>query len=597
MVVIQRRALLGAGALLALTGAATLRTERSVFIQGATVFDGTGTPPYAANIVVRNGRIAEIGPQVQAPQDAQVIDARGKSLLPGLFDVHTHWTGSGEPATTPDIATAYIQSGVTTVNDFHQAPETFEPRRRWLATLASPHVNLTARISTPGGHGADWADQNTTRWANTPEGGRAAVTAIAPYRPDLIKVFADGWRYGNAPDNTSMNEPTLQAIVEAAHARGLKVVTHTVTAERGAIAARAGVDLIVHSIQDREIDPATAALMRDHAIAYAPTLAVYEPVKPGASAPANPNTPRTIQIRRKFAFAQANVRLLAEAGVPVVVGTDAGMTDTPHGRSTLRELELLVEAGLTPTQALIAGTSNAARAMGVLDDRGTIERGKRADLLLVDGSPWLDITAVRKTHAVLIDGRLVHGPDVALAAANLRPLMPAITVAPLIDDFERKDGRTRLNTLRTDDYDGGEDRTVMLSQIITQPGGNRILSVSARMSHKASPYAGVIFPFSRGGVEPADLSAWQGIRLKIRGDDQPCEIRLRDANGAWRTAVPAGAEWRTITVPFDRLTRDSSGDRAPSNRWTGREVFDLRISGSRTDGERLWFEVDEISLY
>jgi hypothetical protein len=94
----------------------------------------------------------------------------------------------------------------------------------------------------PGGHGADWADQSTTRWVNTPEAARAAIEALIPYHPDLIKVFTDGWRYGAAPDNTSMDGWTLSALTDQAHKHDLKVVTHTVTVDRGLLAAHSGVD-------------------------------------------------------------------------------------------------------------------------------------------------------------------------------------------------------------------------------------------------------------------------------------------------------------------------------------------------------------------
>ena len=97
----------------------------------------------------------------------------GKALLPGFFDLHTHWaTSRGFPTTTPQIATAYVQSGVTTVNDYNHQPESFAPRREWLSHLVAPHVNFAARLSTPGGHGADWADEATTITVNTPRAAR-----------------------------------------------------------------------------------------------------------------------------------------------------------------------------------------------------------------------------------------------------------------------------------------------------------------------------------------------------------------------------------------------------------------------------------------
>lgn len=594
-------AALGSAALVGWAGlggwSASPPEEPTLAIMGATVFDGASPAPYGANVLIRDGRIAAVGPEVRAPRGAKTINAQGKALLPGFFDVHTHWTSGGTPAGTPDIASAYVKAGVTTVNDFHQPPEAFEPRRRWLQTLATPHVNLTARMSTPGGHGADWADQNTTRWANTPESAVAGVAAVAAYSPDLIKAFHDGWRYGQSADNTSMDERTLKALVDAAHARDLKVVTHTVTVARGAEAARAGVDIIVHSLQDREVDAETIAAMRASGVVYAPTLAVYEPVKPGETPPGDMNTPRMRLSQRKFQFALDNVRLLQAAGIPVALGTDAGMPGTPHGSASLHEMELLVRAGLTPVQALMAGTANSARAMGVIADRGTIEVGKRADLVLIDGRPWEDISHVHRTHSVFIDGRQVHGPGIALPAANHRPLMPAVQVGALVDDFSRPDGRTSLDTLRLDDFDGGQDRTVQLSQVIPRGTDGGALSLSARMARKDSPSAGVIFPLSRGSVEPVDLTRYRGVRLEVRGDGGAYELRLRGESGSWRANVQAGSQWKTVEVPFSAFEPIAQRGGAAGPAWTGQNLFELRLGGSRAAGSMMWLEADNVSFY
>ncbi|MHC3126831.1 amidohydrolase [Brevundimonas sp. GN22] len=594
---VVRRTLLGAVGFAALGGFAPSSDNQAIAIIGATVFDATGSAPHAANVIIRDGRIAAVGPDVRAPRGARVIRAEGKALLPGFWDVHTHWTPGGDPAMTPDVATAYVQAGVTTVNDFHQPPESFEPRRRWLSQLATPHVNLTARMSTPGGHGADWADQNTTRWANTPEAGRAGVQAITPYQPDLIKVFADGWRYGQSADNTSMDEWTLKAIVDEAHEANLKVVTHTVTVERASFAARAGVDIIVHSLQDRELDDATVEAMKAARTAYAPTLAVYEPVKPGQAAPSDPDSPRLRQSVRKFGYALSNVKRLHDAGILIALGTDAGMTGTPHGSSTLHEMELLVQAGLTPTEALMAGTANSAQAMGMIADRGTIEVGKRADLVLVDGRPWEQISDVRKTHAVLIDGKVVHGLGVALPQANRQPTLPPVKVGATVDDFTRPDGRTNLDTLRVEDFDGGQDRTSQISQIVTGEDGTRYLSIAARMSQKYSPTAGVIFPMARGGIEPADLSGYRGIRLKVRGDGMPYDLRLRGLAGSWTGRFNASSEWAEIEVPFDALTPVALRDGGQGAPFDATHIFDLRLGMVREGGSRAWLEVGSISFY
>jgi imidazolonepropionase-like amidohydrolase len=266
------------------------------------------------------------------------------------------------------------------VNDFNEAPEAYAPLREWLGTLAAPHVNFAARISTPGGHGADWADQATTKWVNTPEAARSAVESLAAYKPDLIKVFTDGWRYGAAPDNTSMDGWTLSALTEAAHQQHLKVVTHTVTVERGLVAAKANVDSLAHGLQDRVLTPDEVQIIKASGMAEIPTLAVYDPNK-------DPSKPADAQRLRKFDNALKNVKLLYDAGVPIALGTDAGMPQTPHGPSTLHELELLVRAGLTPAQALVAATQTSAHLLAQDGDRGTIAPGKRADILLFDGKP------------------------------------------------------------------------------------------------------------------------------------------------------------------------------------------------------------------
>ncbi len=578
--------------LVLLTGGASAAQPRTTAIIGATVFDATGAAPRVANVIIRDDRIVAVGPRARAPRGAVVIDARGKALLPGFFDVHTHWTPGGDPRVTPAIASAYVAAGVTTVNDFHQQPESFAPRRRWLSSLATPHVNFVARMSTPGGHGADWADEATTKWVSSPQDARIEVKALVPYKPDFIKAFMDGWRYGVSADNTSMDQGTLSALVDEAHKNDLKVLTHTVTLERGRIAARAKVDIIAHSLQDQPIDPETVALIKAAGTAYAPTLAVYDPDKSGR---AQPDSPARRQSVAKFGYALTNVKALSDAGVNVVLGTDAGMPGTPHGVSTLREMELLVRAGLTPTQALMAGTSNAARALGKITDRGTIEPGKRADLVLVAGSPWTDIADVRRIDRVFVDGKLVHGPGFKAPPANGQDAMPAIKVAALIDDFERSDGRSSLDTLRLNDMDGGIDRTVQVSQVIERADGGHALSLAARMAAKDDPMAGVIIPLSRGSVEPVDARTFRGVRFELRGAGD-YDFDINTTGGKWRAAVKAGADWRAVEVPFSALKR-AAGRGAGTGPWSGDNLLEVEFAGSRGPGQKLWLEVDNVTFY
>lgn len=594
MTAVSVRLLLGGFAASSLLlGGAALAAPKALAVVNAEIFDATGAAPYRGTLVVRDGRIVDIGPAVRAPKGAVVIDAKGKAVVPGFFDVHTHWTPAGSPAITPRIADAYVASGVTTVNDFHQQPESFEPRRRWLSSLTTPHVNFVARVSVPGGHGADWADEATTQWVETPESARAAVKALAPYKPDAIKAFTDGWRYGSAPDNNSMDGWTLKALTDEAHKLGVKVLTHTVTVERGGVAADSGADIIAHSLQDRPLDEATVKRIKASGLFYAPTLAVYEPTKQGQ--PLDTSNPRVQQSIRKFDYALANVKTLQAAGVPIALGTDAGMPGTPHGASTLREMELLVRAGLTPTQALTAGTATSAQAMGLLADRGTLEKGKRADFVLVAGEPWKTIEDVRRIDRVFIDGQQAYGPGAARAPANDREAMPPLKAKALIDDFERADGRTALDTLRLRDFDGGHDRSIEVAQVIALADGDKVLSVGAKMAEKEAPVAGVILPLSRGSVEPVDVTAFKGVKLSLRGDGGPYVVSINTLGGRWRAQVSADRAWKTVELPFSAFSPASAS--AAKSAWSGLDLVGVGVTGTRAAGGDLWFELDDVSFF
>ena len=568
--------------------------SRPIAILGATVFDATGTAPYEASVVIAGSRIAAVGSDVPIPKDAEIIDAKGQALLPGFYDLHTHWTVSGSPATTPQIAAADISHGVTTVDDFNAAPESYAARRRWLKTLPAPHVNLCARISTPGGHGADWADEATTRLAITPQSARYAVDSVMRYHPDCLgEVFTDGWRYGIQPDHTSMNEDTLAALDDEAHRYGLTVLTHTVRVERGYEAAEAHVDVIGHSLQDRDIDAETVALIKANHVAIAPTLAVYEPIKPGQPRPHEPYGAALQRRLLNWGIARHNLKVLYDAGVPIVLGTDSGMPDTPHGVSTLHEMELMVSAGMPASAVLIAGTANSARVMGELADRGTITVGKRADLVLIHGRPWADIHDVRNVSRVFVDGRLVFGPGAPPNPAGTA--MPAASVAAVVDDFERRDGRSNLDTRVTTDPDTGLDRTAEIIQTVPRASGGHALLMTAQMSVKNQPHAEVVVPLTPGSVQPVDVRAYHGLQFDIRGDGAYTAI-VSTLDGWWGATVAGAAEWQTVRLPFTVLRPLKSKYSTPGV-WTGDDVIELRFEDSRPSHVQTWMEIDNLRFY
>jgi imidazolonepropionase-like amidohydrolase len=631
----KRRVLFIASLLSAIICSTGARQQPSgvIAIVGATVVDGTGAEPQPNTIVIRGDRIETVAPKVELPAGARVIDARGMTLLPGLFDLHTHLpyaTGGGVTGDWPKNLKAYLYSGVTSVVDFGTYPETFEPMRRLIKTGAveAPRISLAARMTTPGGHGAEGGRGDFfSLEVSTAAEARAAVRGLLKYQPDAIKVFTDGWRYGAAPDMSSMNEETLSALVDEAHKNGLEVLTHTVTLDRAKIAARAGVDVIAHSIGDREVDEEIGNLMKSKGTTYAATLAVYEPrsrdilspllaavldpaalngINPPLVAPGpSPLTPRPGSIENgdsprlhRWSVMLKNIASLRRAGVRFGVGTDAGVTGTHHGWATLRELRLLVKGGLTPLEAIAAATGGSARALNVDGERGTIAPGKLADLILVAGAPHKNIADIEKIKHLFLGGREIDREKLAreIASPGITPL-PPLKARELIDDFESANGRTALDTLIVNSTDPGVDASKMLFGRVPRETGNRALSASARMSLKDRAYARIIIPLSRGAIEPVDAREFRGVKFDARGDgDHRLLIptyRVRNAD-SFQAPFKASPHWRTVSIDFSTLKQNNP--RTPV-KWTGNDLLMLGFEIARPAGSFGWLEIDNVRFY
>ena len=560
--------------------AASLEAQRFA-VTGAWVVDGRGREPRRATVLVEDGRIAAVGESVAPPAGTPVIDAAGRTLIPGLFDIHTHLLASGgvKDLDWPKVLKLYLAHGVTTVVDLSTYTEQFEPMRRLLAAgLEAPRVLMAARFTTPLGHGMEGGRGDFhTQLVLTPREARNAVRRIAAEKPDLLKVFTDGWRYGVDPDMTSMDEETLRALVEEARKQGLKVVTHTVTVKKAREAARAGVDVINHGIGDAVIDPETLGLMLSSKTGYGQTLAVYEP-KGAKVHPAR---------QRRWAHLMANCALARQAGLLAGVGTDAGMPGTPHGESTLHEMELLVNCGYSPLEAIAAATSVSARLLG-LEDRGAIEPGKLADLVLVEGKPHERIAEIRNIRRVWLGGREFDPQALLVRASRPGPSPLPVTggTAPqLLDDFESPGLRSRLGTLWVNRTDAGLDFSQMSYQRIPRAPGDHCLAVLARMSDKDRPLAAMALPLSRGAVLPVDVSPWQGVEFEARGDGG-YRLMLRWRGGEAEAPFEAGAEWRRVRVPFGAFRGADL-----------KETISLEFVIARPAGEKAFVEIDNVRLY
>ncbi len=423
----------------------------TTLITGARVFDGTGKPAKVRDVLIRDDHIAAVADHItRPPPRTRVVDGKGLTLLPGLHDLHAHIAESVESsgAELEQRHAPYLAAGVTTVVNFSVGREDLRVLRSVSPELRLPNIRRALRLGVPGGHGTESArTQAITTLVTTPAEVRRVMPGLIALKPDLFKVFADGWRYGDParPDKPDMDLPTLSAIVADAHAAGIEVVTHTVSVGGVRIATGAGVDAIVHGIGDARIDAATIRRMKTRGIAYVPTLVVYEPQQTRSFLPqelamlrpaeqareearrSRPPEPIAQWDARRWQIMQDNLRAVHAGGVRIGVGTDAGIGGVYHGWATIREIRWLVRLGLTPARALHAATGTSAAILGGARDHGRIARGQRADLMLTGGRPDVSIDDLYDVRHVFVGGKDI---DLATARSMRSTDMPVVAEPP-----------------------------------------------------------------------------------------------------------------------------------------------------------------------
>lgn len=182
-----------------------------------------------------------------------------------------------------------------------------------------------------------------------------------------------------------------------------------------------------------------------------------------------------------------------------------------------------------------------------------------------------------------------------MPAANRARFLAPVTVSPLLDDFERADGRSTLDTLRLETGDGGTDRTVEISQIVPRASGGHTLLLSARMAMKDYAYAGVAIPLTRGSVTPVDVRRYRGVRLSLMGPGR-YTVRLNAPTGSWSATVDGATEWKEIEVPFTALTPMARSNRA-GPAWSGTDIVTVEVGAARAPGATLGVTLDDIRFY
>ncbi len=407
-------------------------------IENVTVLPMTAPGAFLENatVVIESGRIVSL--DQPAPADALRIDGTGKWLIPGLADMHVHLLSDGLPRPpaypteaptmffdTQDIMTPYIANGVTQVLNMDAiAPSIGQRNEIARGDALGPHIALAAVIN--GGDGA------RGRVANTPSDGRQAVRDIKAEGYDFVKVYS------------GLDVETYLAIVDEASLQGMKTLGHIPDALQGQLdrAFVPGFGMVAHaeefSKHSEDFTYADAArfaqLAKDNGTWVSPTLTVMRWIASETrsldemkSSPALQYVHPMLQAKwvqanryqknsspelisyfdSMVVFHRRLVKALKGAGVPMLAGTDAMTSGVVGGFSLHEELALLVDAGLTPEEALTSATRLPAEWLGVQGDRGTIEPGKRADLVLLDANPLTDISNAQEIAGVMLNGRWI----------------------------------------------------------------------------------------------------------------------------------------------------------------------------------------------
>jgi imidazolonepropionase-like amidohydrolase/ABC-type multidrug transport system permease subunit len=431
-------------------------------IRGARVFVGDGRVIESASILIKGGKIAEIY-EGNAPDPktlkADVVEAAGKTVLPGLIDVHVHLGASGgfledfskfdsKKATQRELQ-SYLFCGITSVRSAGDAVDDMLKARKLFGSgekLGTELFLCGPLFTAEGGHGTEYGKflpeparasfiAQFVRTPKSPEEARQQVDALAAQKIDAIKGVLESGAPGHPFNRMDVN--ILRAVTEEAHAKGLPVAVHTGKAADVVDAVSLPADSIEHGSFVDEISDATIAEMKAKGIAYDPTLSVVE----GLSSFARGDTsllkrslvqqvtqkelidgtqkaaskPELNEMREglkhwpmSLETGGKNLLKAWRAGVVLVTGSDAGNFLVMHGPTVQREVELWVAAGIPVEVALQAATLNAAKLLRADARIGTVEKGKEATLLIVDGNPLQDVRALSAVSAVFMKGERVN---------------------------------------------------------------------------------------------------------------------------------------------------------------------------------------------
>lgn len=543
--------------------------SNSVLIRNARLFDGE-TLLTATDLRVENGVITEIGSALKAPANVEVIDAKGKTLLPGLIDAHVHVWGEAQRQ--------MLRFGVTTGLDMFSDHREQAARRAQRESLDySERGDIWSAgtlVTAKGGHGTQFGLAVDT--VDTLEQVVPAVQARIAQGSDFIKlVYDNGHAYGDSVEFATLDRERVAALIAAAHAGQRMALVHVAEAAAARESVEAGADGLVHVFHDRVADAELVDLFKQRDAFVIPTLSVVASLAGDTLGKALADEPALAEaldaqqrgtLRQGFPAGMSNpthlqhaldsVRALHAAGVDLLVGTDAGNPGTAHGASMHGELELMVRAGLSPNEALRAATVLPARRFG-LADRGRLQVGLRADLLLVEGDPLADIRTTRRVAGVWKNGYPID-TRAAVVSTSAHPAL-----APLRLDFDHAEQALSVPGSAgwreaSDQFMGGASSAALAWSAQGEAGQGGALRVSGELKAGANyPFAGAMLFLAGQPMQPVNGSALRELRFRARGDGRTYQVLLFSGPESQQMPqiqhVTPGREWsehRVVLADF-----------------------------------------------
>lgn len=444
---------------------------QDLIIKNATIVDvHKGELVEKQHLLIKNGIITKISKKAIKNKNAyQVIDAEGKYLMPGMIDTHIHFFQTGSLYTRPDaidmtavvpyeeeLAFAeklvtdsfnrYLRLGITTVMDVGGPFTNFKVRDGIAEAHLSPNVYVTGPLFSP------YQPEALAKIEDVPiekitsiEDATVLFNKMLPYKPDFIKI----WYIASPAIPAEETFPIVKHIAQLAHDNNLKLAVHATQLNTATLAVKAGADILVHSVDDKEVTEEFAQLLTNNNVTYIPTLIVSKNYfttfigMPRNHAQdlnfANPKTYRSLTDVQRYTketipaglkrfqgnidgflkyydanttLMRKNLKFLQDRGVNIATGTDAGNIGTMHASSYIQEIEAMEKGGLTNMQLLQAATINAAKGFGLDDRLGSLTEGKIADIVVLEENPITTIQNLNTIESIIKDGTVLKTSDI-----------------------------------------------------------------------------------------------------------------------------------------------------------------------------------------